>query len=216
MKDSTAIVKMNEERKAEIRAMIIQKSATQKRVRKLCMISIATVLAASVIVLIIPYTRENIVNAATKLTKFFTANGKPYEVTSNELTGEEEYIFPTFWHGLGKELAIAKDGRLYMVVGNELIDVTDYCSATSYYRYERDNGNGTTEVIIVGGIPEDNKYGWIDLLYDSKGERLSRVEHMPCTESSQAPWTNEDFEWAVIARHDEGIPCMDPDCHICN
>lgn len=166
----------------------------------------------------IPYTRERIVYAATSIKRYFMANGKTFEITDDADTGAKQYRFHRdFCNSVGIDLARVKDGRLYLVIGDEWIDVTDYCSSQSYYRYEIDDGEGIKEVIIVGGIPEDNKYGWLDYVYDSKGNRLVRNEHLPCFESnSEAEWTNEDFEWAVIARHDEGVPCIDPTCPICN
>lgn len=218
MKDTSDKIQMNKERKAIMRNNIIKKGIARKRIQKMWRIPLAAILAALILVLAIPYTRERIVYAATSIKRYFMANGKFFEIGDDAETGAKQYRFdPNIINGTGINLARVRDGRLYMVIGDEWIDVTDNCSSQSYYRYEIDNGEGIKEVIIIGGIPEDNKYGWLDYVYDSKGNCLVRNEHLPCFESNcDAEWTNEDFEWAVIARHDEGIPCIDPTCPICN
>jgi len=177
------------------------------------------VLAACVLIMVIPYAKEHIVNAEYKSRRNIVVmySGKSLEVVINPETGSVKNFYDINRYGSGVELAKVKDGRLYMVLDDEWIDVTDYCSATSYYRYEVEKQNGIKEVIIVGGVPEDNKFGWIDYLYDANGNQFAYISHAPCSGSyCEADWSNEDFDWLDIARHDEGETCHDPECTRCN
>jgi len=194
---------LDEAKSDEIRA----KLAARKSVSHVWVISVAAVLAAMGIIMVIPVTRNTVVNAAEKIFERFhldMVNGDEVEWGTDPDTGKE-YQWSSFSSDKRVELARVKDGRLYLVLGEEWIDITDKCSATDYYRHEIVHEDGVKEVIVVGGVPETHKYGWIVYLYDADGN--SRMSHwdLPYSSPKQYPdWDAEDFEWVKKAEEAEG------------
>ena len=104
------------------------------------------------------------------------------------------------------DLVRVKEGRLYLVLGDEWTDITDKCSATKYYRHEIVHEDGVKEVILIGGVPERHKYGWIEIIYDSEGKTRLGVYHIPYSSPKQYPdCEEEDFEWVKPAIEGEGL-----------
>lgn len=89
------------------------------------------------------------------------------------------------------------NGRVYFVLGDIQIDVTDECGDTSYYRYEIKNDDGSRNVIFVGG-PVENP-GWVELIFDSEGKYITNRMQI----------RGED-NWSDWAMYSEGVPCGDP------
>ena len=81
--------------------------------------------------MIIPATRTQIVNAATNLIRVFTAGGQ--EITVEQHPDESVVSID---YDENKSYSLVENGRLYLVVGDVKIDITDQCSETDYYRYE--------------------------------------------------------------------------------
>lgn len=145
------------------------------------------------VLLCIPATRNSIVLAVNYIKQIIhTADGTvvTYEETDNERKftieniGDESYTK-------------VEDGRLYFVISNEIIDITDSCSDTDYYRYEITNSDGSKNVILIGGTIENN--GWVELVFDVKGNYVFNQMNV-----------DKNAEWVNQAMHNEGVPCGDP------
>lgn len=89
------------------------------------------------------------------------------------------------------------DGRVFFVLGDIQIDVTDECGDTSYFRYEIKNADGSRNVIFIGG-PVENP-GWVELVFDSEGKYITNRMQI----------RGED-NWSDRAMYNEGVPCGDP------
>ena len=207
-------IRLDDAKSNEIRSKLMQK----KGVTHMWMIPVAAVLTAIVVLMVIPYTRNAVVNAAEKLFKNYEVrllSGEDVGWGTDPDTGKEY----SWMHGNAQDqiaLAEAKDGRLYMVLDDEWTDITDKCSGTEYYRYEVVHEDGVKEVIMIGGKPEGHRYGWILVVYDPDGTRIAEICNIPY--SSPRMYVDcdaEDFEWVTTARHDEGIPCNNRNCEIC-
>ena len=92
------------------------------------------------------------------------------------------------------------------MLGEEWTDITDKCSATEYYRYELVHEDGAKEVILVGGVPEKYKYGWVIEIYDNEGNFMTVSNNIPYSSPRYYPNCEaEDFEWVKKAYEDEGM-----------
>lgn len=195
---------LDEAKSDEIRAKLVSKRSAGR----VWLIPVIAVAAAIAIIMVIPVTRTMVVNAAEKIFQQFhleMVNGDEVNSGTDPDTGEE-YFEMYFSSDKRVELARVKDGRLYFVLGEEWIDITDKCSATDYYRHEIVHENGVKEVVVVGGVPETHKYGWIVYLYDADGN--SRMCHWDIPYSSPKQYPDceaEDFEWVKKAYEDEGM-----------
>lgn len=189
LKETFDKIEMDTDRKDTIREAI-----HSKRSKNYLWIRAAACIAACMILLFcIPTTREFIVRAATDLMKvFYAADGN--EVTYIEATDETQFVVAYDEH---KSYAKVENGRLYFTFKNEMIDITDECSDTRYYRYEISNPEGTKSVIFVGGTIDD--YGWVELLFDEDGNYIFNQMQV-----------KEINGWVNLAMHNEGVPCGDP------
>lgn len=146
------------------------------------------------VLLCIPATRNSIVLAANYIKQIIhVADGNvvTYEDTDNERKFTIENTIGD------KGYTKVEDGRLYFVISNEIIDITDSCSDTDYYRYEITNTDGSKNVILIGGTIEDN--GWVELVFDVKGNYVFNQMNV-----------DKNAEWVNQAMHNEGVPCGDP------
>ena len=98
---------------------MIQLSKTKNK-NRVGISSVAVAAATIVILMVIPTTRTQIVNAATRLIRVFTANGQ--EITVEQLPNESVVSID---YDENKDYTLVQDGRLYLVIGNTKIDVTD-------------------------------------------------------------------------------------------
>lgn len=180
-------IQINGGRKTEIEA-VIEKT---KNKGKAWIGTLAAVAAALVVLMIIPATRTQIVNAATNLIRVFTAGGQ--EITVEQHPDESVVSID---YDENKSYSLVENGRLYLVVGDVKIDITDQCSETDYYRYEIVNNNGSRNVIIIGGTI--NNPGWVELIFDASGNYVTN--HMCITGYDPCIWQEQ-------AMHNEGVPC---------
>ena len=187
MKDTFDKVVMNEERQQEIRAGLMGK----KRAKKTWLAPVVAVAAAIAVIMIVPYTREIVVNAAETLYAAFTArfNNLTVSVEETSFSGEggtqiyrisTQYDFSNYvpW-------AQVKDGRLFFVLDGKWTDITDKCSATEAFLYEQDGENGYKTILFVGGTPDD--YGWGQIIRNPKGEMVEGMAFVD-DENTEPEW----------------------------
>ena len=180
-------IQINEGRKTEIEAVI----GKTKNKGKAWIGTLAAVAAALVVLMIIPATRTQIVNAAPNLIRVFTAGGQ--EITVEQHPDESVVSID---YDENKSYSLVENGRLYLVVGDVKIDVTDQCNETEYYRYEIKNNDGSRNVIIIGGTI--NNPGWVELIFDASGNYVTN--HMCIAGYDPCIWQEQ-------AMHNEGVPC---------
>ena len=163
--------------------------------------SALAIAAATIVVLMaVPVTRTRIVKAAAMLIKVFTANGQ--EITVDHRP-EESVV--SIDYDENKDYTLVENGRLYLVVGDEKIDVTDKCSSTEYYRYESVNKDGSKNVIFVGGTTDNP--GWVELIFDASGKYVTN--HMSIKEDGTR--MDDPKAWYNACMHNEGVPCGIPE-----
>lgn len=80
--------------------------------------------------------------------------------------------------GFSRDPVEVRDGRIYFTLDGSDLDITDQCSESSYYQYEIVGEDGTRQVVVVGGTPEDLGFAlfvWLEdgiraSTYDLRGE----------------------------------------------
>ena len=155
MKETLDKIVMDEEKKDEIRKNLLKKKPVSHTWIKV----VAAVAAVICAVMIIPFTRNQVLQAAERLFKpIRTKNGVELDIEYND---SNEFVSATI-NGTPKEYLKVVDDRLILEVEDETIDVTDLCSADDYYRYEVKNDDGTCNLIYVGGTIEN--YGWVEVV----------------------------------------------------
>ncbi len=86
-----------------------------------------------------------------------------------------------------------KAGRLYFTLNGQQTDITDKCSADTYFRYDYTDTDHITHVIIIGGTVDD--YGYAEYLFDADGTYIFNNMNV----SSDTP------AWFVNAENDLGV-----------
>ena len=188
IKETFDRISMDEQKVNEIRECLIKKRRTYSIMK---WVACAAVFIA--VLLFIPSTRTFIVNAANKVINIFhTANGGEvvYDEADNELSFSITYPRDSYVKVEGE--------KIYLTVGDKCIDVTDYCGEDKYYRYEIVNPDGSKNIILVGGTPENA--GYVELIYDSNGSYVFNTMDVPCDKDGMAP------AWVELAMHNEGVP----------
>ena len=95
-------------------------------------------------------------------------------------------------------IELRNDGRLYLVVNNENIDITDKCSYTKPYIYECTGEDGLRHCFIVGG--DLDAIGWSEFIFDTNGLPIGGSSSFGTSKGSDdAPWFN-------IAKETLGLP----------
>ncbi len=191
IKDTYNKIQINEDRKAEI-AAAISRTKNKSNAWIGVLVAVTTVV---VVLTVIPATRTQIVNAAANLIKVFTANNQ--EITVEQLPNESVV---TIDYDENKSYSLVENDRLYLVVRDIKIDVTDQCSDTDYYRYEVFNNDGSRNIIFVGGTVANP--GWIELIFDASGNYIANQMRIP----DHDPETNPCI-WQERAMNNEGVPC---------
>ncbi len=179
MKETFDKIVLNEDRKEQMRENILAKQPAKKT----WLAPVIAVAATAAIVMIVPFTRTAVVNAAEQLWKAITTshNGLSITVSETEVKNTGDEIVTAFDYEFStnnfEDFAQEKNGRLFMVLDGKWTDVTDKCSMDKYYRQEIKEKDGTKTVIIIGGTPED--HGWciftgkgefLDFMYNAKGK----------------------------------------------
>ena len=178
---------MSEERQQEIRAGLMGK----KRAKKTWLAPVVAVAAAIAVIMIVPYTREIVVNAAETLYAAFTArvNNLTVSVEETSFSGEggaQIYRISTQYDFSNYEpWAQVKDGRLFFVLDGKWTDITDKCSATEAFLYEQDGENGYKTILFVGGTPDD--YGWGQIIRNPNGEMVEGMAFVD-DENTEPEW----------------------------
>ena len=186
-KSTYSKIKINDGRRTEMEDVIGRK----KSKNVIWIRSSLTVAGLIAVLFVIPATRMEIVNAASRIISVFTANGQ--EITVEQRTNESVVVVKDADE---KGYALVENDRLYFVLGDIKTDVTDQCSETSYYRYELVNSDGSRNVIFVGGTVENP--GWIELIFDAAG---NYVTNNMCISGY------DPVQWHDLAMHNEGVPC---------
>lgn len=169
MKDTFDKVIMDESRQEEIRAGLMKKKKAKKT-------WLAPVAAAIAIIMIVPGTREIVVKAAETIYSTFTSNFNNLNVSIDEtsFTGRDgsqiHRVSATYTFDDVEPWGQVKDGRLYFVLDGKWEDITDKCSASEVFRYEKVDENGYKITLFVGGTPDD--YGWGQIVRNPKGELI--------------------------------------------
>ena len=172
MKDTFDKVIMDESRQEEIRAGLMKK----RKAKKTWLAPVAAVAAAIAIIMIVPGTREIIVKAAETIYSTFTSNFNNLNVSIDEtsFTGRDgsqiHRVSATYTFDDVEPWGQVKDGRLYFVLDGKWEDITDKCSASEVFRYEKVDENGYKITLFVGGTPDD--YGWGQIVRNPKGELI--------------------------------------------
>ena len=195
-KSTYSKIRIDDGRRTEMEAVIGRK----KNKNAVWIRSSLAVAGLIAVLFVIPATRTEIVNAASRIISVFTANGQ--EITVEQRTNESVAVVNDVDE---KGYALVENGRLYFVHGDIKTDVTDQCSETSYYRYEIVNSDGSRNVIFVGGTVVD--YGWVELIFDNTGKYITNS--MGGGGSAQTRFEPEDnkITWKELAMHNEGVPC---------
>lgn len=180
-------IKIDDGRRTEMEAVIGRKRSKNA----IWIRSSLAVVGLIAVLFVIPATRTEIVNAASRIISVFTANGQ--EITVEQRPNESVVVVNDADE---KEYALVENGRLYFVLGDIKTDVTDQCSETSYYRYELVNSDGSRNVIFVGGTVDNP--GWIELIFDAAGNYVTNNMRI----SGYDP-----VQWHDMAMHNEGVPC---------
>ena len=192
MKDTFDKVVMDEERKEEMRAMLGAQKVKKSK-RRTWIPALAAVAALVAVLVAVPFTRNMIVSAAEALGFKRTKSGVEVSAESSIDTENRLYVFSkTIVSPVreeGNHYAQVKDGRLYCVIDDEWIDVTDQCSETEYYRKEITDLDGDKVVIYVGGTP-DNK-GSAEFTYGDDGKLYIAYADF---DAEVTPWIESVFE----------------------
>ncbi len=186
-KSTYSKIKIDDSRRTEMETVI----GSKKNKNAIWIHSSLAVAGLIAVLFIIPATRTQIVNAATNLIRVFTAGGQ--EITVEQHPDESVVSID---YDENKSYSLVENGRLYLVVGDVKIDVTNQCSDTEYYRYEIVNNDGSRNVIFIGGTI--NNPGWVELIFDASGNYVTN--HMCIAGYDPCIWQEQ-------AMHNEGVPC---------
>ena len=155
MKETLDKIVMDEERKDEIRNTLLQRKRAQHTWVKVA----AAVAAVICAVMIIPFTRNKVLQAAENIFKpIRSKNGMELDLDFDE---NNNFVSATV-NGEPKDYLKVVDDRLIFEINSETIDVTDSCSDEEFYRYVIKNDDGSCNVIYLGGTIES--YGWLELI----------------------------------------------------
>ena len=177
LQEKIAETKMNPVRKAEIRQNLklfyeekyeknskFENDWNNGRRQKKILASILT--ATSIFMLLLISPSRNLVQAAIEQLRqtFNLLSGDEVIYEQNEEGNRLTFQIRT---ENKNDYVQVEDGRLYFVVDDIREDITDKCSETTYYRYEKVNQDQTKNIILVGGTVQS--YEIIELCFDANG-----------------------------------------------
>lgn len=98
-----------------------------------------------------------------------------------------------------------REGRLYLTVNGQNLDITDQCSLQTPYLYDFTGTDGLRHAFIIGGTPEN--FGWGEFLWNEEGfpEGGSSSNYLkPGSDTEWADWylsgmEQLDLPWASVA-----------------
>ncbi|MBO7426535.1 MAG: hypothetical protein J6U23_12760 [Clostridiales bacterium] len=158
MKNTWDKIVMDEDKKEEIRKALLKKKPVTHTWIKVVAAAAALICA----VMIIPFTRNKVLQAAERIIKpFRTKNGLEMDI---EYDDNNDFVSATVV-GTPTEYLKVVNGRLIFEIEDKTIDVTDLCSDEDFYRYEIKNDDGSINLIYVGG--NITHYGWFEVVISS-------------------------------------------------
>ena len=96
-----------------------------------------------------------------------------------------------------------ENGRMYFVVNNEHIDITDKISQTEAFRYEYSDEEGNTHLWLVGLLSENpGHYGYAEYIKDPSGEWIGGYS----ARINSEPDGRTEALWLEIAKSELNIP----------
>lgn len=99
-------------------------------------------------------------------------NGASIEIDNSQ---EQTSVSVDGDYGLEQYILI-HDDRMYFIINDEKIDITDQCSSEEYFQYDYAAADGTKHVIFAGGTIEEA--GWAEFIFDSDGTYLTNIMHI--------------------------------------
>lgn len=99
---------------------------------------------------------------------FFSGGGIRYEEGEN---GESATVV-TSGGDDGAAPAVMENGRLYFVVAGNRVDITDRISEEKPFLFEVTDNQGIIHKYIIGGLPQEEHFGYQEFLFDEKGDCL--------------------------------------------
>lgn len=99
-------------------------------------------------------------------------------ISGRTVEWDENHLFTS---GIADSIVEVQDGHVYFTLDNS--DITEYCSETTYFRYDYTDEQGISHVFLIGG--ELDTIGWTEILFLENGKRLSHSNYM--TENDNPP-----------------------------
>ena len=99
-------------------------------------------------------------------------------ISGRTVEWDENHLFAS---GTADSIVEVQDGHVYFTLDNS--DITEYCSETTYFRYDYTDEQGISHVFLIGG--ELDTIGWTEILFLENGKRLSHSNYM--TENDNPP-----------------------------
>lgn len=126
---------------------------------------------------------------------------KPWEAVSHDYNPETEmFSNSTFVGGdfaFGKDIYTVEWGKTYFIYEGRKEDITEFCSATTYFAYEEVDEEGNGFVIVVGGDSKKNR-GYFKYIF-TNGLSLNGIGSYPMGED----WTADDYRPIWIENADK-------------
>ena len=155
MKSTIDKIVMDETKKEEIRQTLLKKKTANHTWVKVT----ATLAAAVAALMIIPFTRNTILQAAENvISTFKSKTGTEIKVVMDE---NNDIVSAEVKEGADEYIEVIDD-RIYFKIDGTSTDITDQCSDSDFFRYEIRNDDGTYNLIYIGGTPSE--YGWIEII----------------------------------------------------
>ena len=99
----------------------------------------------------------------------FISGGAIYETESTEGNTVYSSVTTVVMHDEPGVPLLLEDGRLYFTGDGGKTDITDFISETEPYFIDVVDGEGNTHRFIVGGRPEEECYGYNEMIIDTEG-----------------------------------------------
>lgn len=155
MKNTIDKIVMDEAKKEEIRKELLKgrkKNYTWVKVA-------ASVAAVAAALMIVPVTRNTILQAAENvISTFKSKTGTEIKVVMDE---NNDIVSAEVKEGADEYIEVIDD-RIFFKIDGTSTDITDQCSDTDFFRYESQNDDGSYNLIYIGGTPSE--YGWIEII----------------------------------------------------
>lgn len=91
--------------------------------------------------------------------------------------------------GFAADPVIILGDQIYFILDDSYTDITDQCSESDYYQYEKTDENGIRHVVLVGGTID--RLGWAEFVWDADGEPMGSNATLP---------DGTDPEWLTSGR----------------